>query len=160
MAKVRCRAKKPALCRTHGNGVPVSILEKKLNDSKTSMNDRFKLRELKDLAEKADEKKTARGLVVEYKDGSNEVFLGDSTDPYHNTDYKFYSTETNESIEGFAADSDTDYNWDPVENGPLSVKAYKKQFSGFEETPHLYLQSDDGEGSYAAERQVSKIFVI
>lgn len=159
MAKVRCRANNPATCRTHGTGAAIEAIDKKLDSPRISMNTRWSLTELKNRAENPDDKKAALGLTVEYEDGTNEIFVGSATDPYHQSDYSFYSVDTDEGIEGIAVDEDNDNHWDVIDTGRKSVSFYKKEFS---DVAGLSLRkvTPGEETGYNDEKKIKRIIVL
>ena len=154
----KCRAVNTTTCRVHGNGAAITAVAKALDKKYLSGNDRMKLMEMNERAanSKPDTKKIPVGISVEYIDGSSEVFLGSATDPYHATDYKFYSVDTGSSIEGVAYDVDS---YDDIETGLLSVDGYKKEFASAT-NEHLRLRSDDGEGVESSPLKVKKVTVL
>jgi len=160
MAK-ECRAKVPATCRTHGTGAAISIINDKLNGSKNiSPNDRFNMHEMLNRAENPtpDPERKAFGLTVEYEDGSTDVFLGDSTDPYRRSDYGFTSVSTYDTIQGINYDPSDATNSDYVSTGVLKTSDYQNEFNDAQ-GEHLLLSSGDS-GAGASDYKVKKITVI
>jgi hypothetical protein len=159
MGKVRCRANNPATCRTHGTGAAIEVIDKKLDSNRLSFNKRWSLTELKNRAENPDDTKVAMGLTVEYEDGTNEIFVGDSTDTYHQSDYRFYSVDSDEGIEGIAIDEDNDNHWDAVTSGKRSAANFKREFAGAEGYT-LRKVSPGEETGYNDDKKIKRIIVL
>lgn len=158
---VKCRAANQTTCRVHGNGTAIKAVMKALAGKHLTGNDYLQLRGMNERAAESnpDTKQVPLGISVEYVDGSSEIFLGSATDPYHATDYKFYSISSGSSIEGITYGADDSADFDPIETGPHSVEVYKKEFSSAT-NEHLRLLSDDGEGMEISPLSVQKVTVL
>lgn len=156
----RCQANNPATCRVHGTGAAIDAINNVLITSEhLSSNARLTLMEMKDAAKNPDQNRPAKGLTVSYDDGTTEVFYGTATDPYHNTDFQFTSVETYETISGISYDKNKSDDYDMVEQGPLSVKDYQKEFETAPDA-HLLFRDEEGTPTVDSARKVIRVIVV
>lgn len=120
----RCRAKNPSTCRVHGNaGQAIEVINKAVDKGRIQSSQLFAVAELLSSAENYDPKNTAKGMVVVYADGFTEVFVGDSTDPYKESDWSFSNASDYSVMSG--ADYGKDQGSDEFEQGRKSIAEYQ-----------------------------------
>lgn len=104
-------------------GRAVEIIWEKISTlaNKPSFND-YGVRRVQKAAAHYNADQPATGMVVEYADGSTDVFYGETTDPYRGTDWAFVNVETGHVFKGYKfSPNDTDYEWASAGIQPVNV---------------------------------------
>jgi hypothetical protein len=153
----RCRAKNPSTCRTHGVGKAIDIINTHIDSGKVQKSAVFAVAAMKESAENYNPNNTANGMIVEYEDGSSEVFYGSATDPYHASDWSFTSASSHNVIKGFAYD-ETPGNYDNVSMGKFSIKDYQDEMD--EQMVSSYPIFAEGPDEFRGQQKVAKVTVL
>lgn len=153
----RCRAKNPSTCRTHGVGKAIDIINTHIDSGKIQKSALFAVAAMKESAENYNPNNTANGMIVEYQDGTSEVFYGAATDPYHASDWSFTSASSYNVIKGFAYD-ETPGNYDPVSMGKFSIQDYQDEMD--EQMVSSYPIFAEGPDEFRGQQKVAKVTVL
>lgn len=158
-----CRAKDISRCPVHGHTYAAGLIQKALESTRVSVNDRIKLAEMNERT-KADRnlKQVPLGVAVEYEDGTSEVFVGDSTDPYFASDYRFVSTTRGVAIEGYSFDAASNNDeWDPISIGRNSTSQFMNEFHASTGTKLAVSEGDpEGDTTSLDDRVIKHLVVI
>lgn len=153
----RCRAKNPSTCRTHGVGQALDTINQLCASGKLPMSAVFGVATMKASAENYNPDNLANGMVVEYEDGTSEVFYGEATDPYHASDWSFISASNHNVIKGFAYDKEPG-SYDPVSMGKFSIKDYQDEMD--EHMVSSYPMLAEGPDEFRGEQKITKVTVL
>lgn len=124
------------------------------NDSSTNT---YGLRRVQKAAARYDRESLATGLVVEYADGSTDVFHGETSDPYRGSDWAFVDINDSKVLKGYKfALSDTDS--ERVSAGIQSVKSYQCEMS--ENLVGSYPVFAEGPDEFVSEKMVISATVL
>lgn len=108
-------------------GQVLAIIIQKHNDGELLATRRIQgeIQRIKEAANHYNPANTATGLVVTYSDGTAEVFCGDTTDPYHSTDFQFVSASNHERLYGVAYTQEQGGGEEPLEMGVRTVQEWQ-----------------------------------
>ena len=154
----RCRAKNPSTCRTHGVGQAIEIINQHIDSGKVQMSAVFGVAAMKASAENYNPDNLANGMVVEYEDGTNEVFYGEATDPYHESDWSFLSASNYNMVKGFTYDEAAGSSHDPVTMGKFSIKDYQDEMD--ELMVGAYPMLAEGPDEFRGTKKIAKVTVL
>lgn len=153
----RCRAKNPSTCRTHGVGQAVETINQHINSGKIQKSAVFAVAAMKESAENYNPNNRATGMIVEYEDGTSEVFYGEATDPYKGTDWSFTSALNYNVVKGYQYDAnDTDF--DPATMGIGTIKSYQEEMT--ESMVGSYPVFAEGPDNNVSDKKVAKVTVL
>ena len=96
-------------------------------------------------------------MVVEYEDGTSEVFYGEATDPYHASDWSFLSASNHNVIKGFAYDKEPG-SYDHVTMGKFSIKDYQDEMD--EHMVSSYPMLAEGPDEFRGHQKITKVTVL
>lgn len=153
----RCRAKNPSTCRTHGLGKVIDTINQHIDEGTVQKSALFAVAAMKQSAENFNPDNTATGMVVEYDDGTSEVFYGSATDPYHASDWSFTSATSHHVITGYAYTQEPG-NYDPVSMGKFSIKDYQDEMN--EQMVSSYPIFAEGPDEYRGRQKVTNVTVL
>jgi hypothetical protein len=155
----RCRAKNPSTCRTHGTGAgqAVKTINQHIDSGKVSRSALFAVAAMKESAENYNPDNRATGMVVEYEDGTTELFYGEATDPYKATDWSFVSASTHNVVKGYQYTTDAD-DYDDASMGVQTIKDYQEELS--ESLVGSYPILAEGPDNFAGDKKVAKVTVL
>jgi hypothetical protein len=153
----RCRAKNPSTCRTHGLGRAIDTINKHIDSGKIQKSAVFAVAAMKESAENYNPNNTANGMIVEYEDGTSEVFYGEATDPYHASDWSFLSASSHNVIKGYAYDEQPGSH-DPVSMGKFSIKDYQDEMD--EHMVGSYPILAEGPDEFRGRQKIAKVTVL
>lgn len=153
----RCRAKNPSTCRTHGLGKAIDTINQHIDSGKIQKSAVFAVAAMKASAENYNPNNTANGMILEYEDGTSEVFYGQATDPYHASDWSFISASSYNVVHGFAYDQ-TPGSYDPVSTGKFSIKDYQDEMN--EQMVSSYPIFAEGPDEFRGTKKVTKVTVL
>lgn len=153
----RCRAKNPSTCRTHGVGRAIDTINQHIDSGKISRSAVFAVAAMRESAENYNPNNTANGMIVEYEDGTSEVFYGEATDPYHASDWSFISASSHNVIKGFAYDQEPG-SYDHVTMGKFSIKEYQDEMD--EHMVSSYPMLAEGPDEFRGEQKITKVTVL
>lgn len=153
----RCRAKNPSTCRTHGIGKAVETINQHIDSGKVKAAALFAVAAMKESAEKYNPENRANGMVVEYADGTSEVFYGSTTDPYRSTDWSFTSASSYNVIKGYQYSADS-ADHDDASMGVQTIKAYQDEMS--DSLVGSYPLLAEGPDTFTGAQKVTKVTVL
>lgn len=154
----RCRAKNPSVCRTHGVGRAIDIINKQIYIGKIQKSAVFAVAAMRTSAENYNPANLANGMVVEYEDGTSEVFYGEATDPYHASDWSFQSASNYNVVKGFTYDEAAGSSYDPVTMGKFSIKDYQDEMD--ELMVGAYPMLAEGPDEFRGTKKIAKVTVL
>ena len=153
----RCRAKNPSTCRTHGVGQAIDTINQHIDSGKIQNSALFAVAAMKESAENYNPNNRATGMIVEYEDGTSEVFYGEATDPYKATDWSFISASSYNVIKGYQYSDDTD-DHDDASMGVQTIKEYQDEMT--ESLVGSRPRLAEGPDTFVGEQKVTKVTVL
>lgn len=154
----RCQAKDPSKCRNHGAGRAANIIDQNVDNGKIQNYALFNVAKVKEAAQNFSPENLATGMVVEYEDGTNEVFYGAATDPYHATDYSFTSASNYTVITGYSYPESDGGGSDHASFGPQKVKDVQAEMN--DQLVNSYPILADGPDTETGTKKVVKVTVV
>lgn len=154
----RCRAKNPATCRKHGVGQAIDTINQHIDAGKIQRSAVFAVAAMKESAENYDPKNRATGMILEYEDGTSEVFYGETTDPYRATDWSFISASSYNVIKGYQHGEDEADGHDEASMGVQTIKEYQEEMDSYLVGSYPVLA--EGPDSFTGSRKVTKVTVL
>jgi hypothetical protein len=112
---------------------------------------------MKESAENYNPNNRATGMIVEYEDGTSEVFYGEATDPYKATDWSFISASSYNVIKGYQYSDDTD-DHDDASMGVQTIKEYQDEMT--ESLVGSRPRLAEGPDTFVGEQKVTKVTVL
>lgn len=100
--------------------------------------------------------KNATGMVVEYEDGTVEVFIGNSTDPYKQTDWQFVEVRSHKPLIAFKFPES--HVPEPVSMGVQTIRSYQEEMD--ERLVGSYPVFAEGPDTYVGEQMVRAVVVL
>jgi hypothetical protein len=117
----------------------------------------FAVAAMKESAENYNPEKRATGMIVDYEDGTSEVFYGEATDPYYSTDWSFISASSYNVIKGYQYSADAD-DHDDATTGIQTIKAYQDEMN--ESLVGSYPLLAEGPDTSPGTQKVKKVTVL
>lgn len=118
----------------------------------------FAVAAMKVSAENYNPENLASGMIVEYEDGTSEVFYGEATDPYHASDWSFLSASSHNVVKGFAYNDSQGSSYDPVTMGKFSIKDYQDEMDEY--MVGAYPMLAEGPDEFRGTQKIAKVTVL
>jgi hypothetical protein len=138
-------------------GQAIDIINQHIDSGKIQNSAVFAVAAMKESAENYNPDNRASGMIVEYEDGTSEVFYGSATDPYYSTDWSFTSASSYHVIKGYQYSADAD-DHDDASMGVQTIKAYQEEMN--DSLVGSYPLLAEGPDTFAGEQKVKSVTVL